>query len=164
MERLTRKTTPTGRVLLPIIPPMPPVMGAEICGDHRDKVRLYQDYAIRLSAYEDTNLTPTDIAALQAENKRLRETNSMLENDLANANMNLEHIEAELTDLRGQIERGEIVRVVKCPECEYFRKDETDDDGSGYCHLYANDPSYLDVFHVSADHYCSTGEHSAALK
>lgn len=53
-----------------------------------------------LSEYEDTGLTPSDIAGLNAENARLKDTSKALESDNYNLNMNLEHLTAELEELR----------------------------------------------------------------
>lgn len=79
----------------------------------------------RLAAYERTNLSPSDITALQAENKRLEQqaaaTRPMYDELLENRNEWIRlhakateenrQLKAELSDLRGQIERGEMVRV-----------------------------------------------------
>jgi hypothetical protein len=90
---------------------------------------LTKQFEEKLAAYEDTSLSPADIAAMQAENQRLQGERDTLErmaagycqakND-AQADYNkllaLQNRTAnELTALKGQIERGEYVRVLHIP-------------------------------------------------
>jgi hypothetical protein len=69
-------------------------------------------YGVFTAIADERDALTADITAMQADNQTLRSANKALENDLVNANMNLEHIEAELTDIKGQIERGEMERVL----------------------------------------------------
>lgn len=106
MDRLTKKTSPTASsnfVLLPIIPPMPPVMGEHLVEAHREAVNTYQAYAGRLCEYEDTGLSPDDVACLTAELEQHRNVKQYL-----NACMQLNQ---------------------RCPdylELQAYRKDEAD--------------------------------------
>jgi hypothetical protein len=126
------------------------------------RIQMYGDVSAadnafkRLYEYEDTGLTPEEITAMQAENQRLRDANRALENDLTNATMNLEHTEADLSALRGQIERGEMERVVRCRECESGLKNPNTK--RRYCDRMMN------CNHVSEDHFCACGTARASLK
>jgi hypothetical protein len=82
---------------------------------------LTKQFEERLSAYEDTALSPADIAALQAENKRLTEENASLVKlvDYDTKAMTSTEKEnaacwAELAALKGQVECEELTERSTC--------------------------------------------------
>ena len=72
MDRLTSKDSVSGANMIAVSEEW----SVSTCGE---RLKLYGCIADRLAAYEDTGLSPEEIAALIADNKRLHELVSIIE-------------------------------------------------------------------------------------
>lgn len=98
---------------------------AESCDQVGDRTCPYLEVLDRLCEYEDTNLEPSEIERLKAENERLRDTNEVLESDNYNLDMNLTHLSEELDRLKA--EKGNKAKTeLQNEPCAWCKGDWTD--------------------------------------